>query len=204
MLCVVTEVTERVIGERRLRVLRDLAARGGGVESVDETCRRACEVLALYPFDTPFAALYLIDPGAHRARRAARTRELPEAALPETLALDGARSPWHLRELLESETQQLEDLQVAGLDIPAGPWPDRVKQALILPLKGTKHGLGGFLIAGVSPRLLLDDDYRSFWTWWRIRPVYRRGRPSRPRAEVRLSRTGQDRTFRTSARPAHR
>jgi PAS domain-containing protein len=27
MLCVVTEVTERVIGERRLRVLRDLAAR---------------------------------------------------------------------------------------------------------------------------------------------------------------------------------
>ncbi len=28
MLCVVTEVTERVIGERRLRVLRDLAARG--------------------------------------------------------------------------------------------------------------------------------------------------------------------------------
>jgi PAS domain S-box-containing protein len=104
----------------------------------------------------------LIDPGAHRARRAARTRELPEAALPETLALDGARSPWHLRELLESETQQLEDLQVAGLDIPAGPWPDRVKQALILPLKGTKHGLAGFLIAGVSPRRALDEAYRSF------------------------------------------
>ena len=35
MLCVVTEVTERVIGERRLRVLRDLAARGGGVDGVE-------------------------------------------------------------------------------------------------------------------------------------------------------------------------
>jgi hypothetical protein len=33
MLCVVTEVTERVIGERRLRVLRDLAARATGMET---------------------------------------------------------------------------------------------------------------------------------------------------------------------------
>ncbi len=37
MLCVVTEVTDRVIGERRLRILRDLAARTMGVESVEES-----------------------------------------------------------------------------------------------------------------------------------------------------------------------
>src|ERR1700727_2178534 len=61
MLCVVTEVTDRVIGERRLRVLRDLAARTVGVEGVEDSCRRLCEVLAQYPLDTPFAALYMID-----------------------------------------------------------------------------------------------------------------------------------------------
>ena len=66
MLCVVTEVTERVIGERRLRVLRDLAARAVGVESVEESCRRLCEVLAQYPLDVPFAALYLIEPASSR------------------------------------------------------------------------------------------------------------------------------------------
>jgi PAS domain S-box-containing protein len=163
MLCVVTEVTERVIDERRLRVLRDLAARGGGVDGVEESCRRACEVLALYPFDTPFAALYLIESGAQQARRVARTRELPEPALPETLALNDARSPWHLRELLESEeAQHLHDLPAAGLDIRAEPWPDRVQQALVLPLNGSQHGLTGFLIAGVSPRRALDEAYRSF------------------------------------------
>ena len=53
MLCVVTEVTERVIGERRLRVLRDLAARAGGVAGVEETCRRACDVLASLPLTCP-------------------------------------------------------------------------------------------------------------------------------------------------------
>ena len=63
MLCVVTEVTDRVIGERRLRVLRDLAARAVGVESIEESCRRLCEVLAQYPLDMPFAALYLLDAG---------------------------------------------------------------------------------------------------------------------------------------------
>src|SRR5271156_5685292 len=68
MLCVVTEVTERVIGERRLRVLRDLAASAIGVESVEESCRRACEVLAHYPGDVPFAALYLVS-GERKAKR---------------------------------------------------------------------------------------------------------------------------------------
>src|ERR1700761_9440202 len=53
MLCVVTEVTERVIGERRLRVLRDLAAQSAGIESVTASCRRAMHVLAQYPNDLP-------------------------------------------------------------------------------------------------------------------------------------------------------
>ena len=163
MLCVVTEVTERVIGERRLRVLRDLAARGRGVDGVQQSCTRVCEVLALYPFDTPFAALYLIEPGARQARRVARTRDLPELLLPEMLALNDANSPWRLRELFESETaQELCDLSAVGLDIAAEPWPDAVKQALVLPLKHAKQGLNGFLIAGVSPRRALDEAYRAF------------------------------------------
>ena len=163
MLCVVTEVTERVIGERRLRILRDLAARGRGVDSVQKSCTRACEVLALYPFDTPFAALYLIEPGAQHARRAARTGELPQVALPELLTLNDANAPWHLRNLFESEVaQELDNLPAAGVNVLAEPWPDPVKQALALPLKHTKQGLSGFLIVGVSPRRALDEAYRSF------------------------------------------
>src|SRR5579863_5822414 len=61
MLCVVTEVTERVIGERRLRALRDLGTQSGTRGSVAEACERICNVLARYPLDVSFAGLYLAD-----------------------------------------------------------------------------------------------------------------------------------------------
>ena len=66
MLCVVTEVTERVIGERRLRMLSDLAARERR-KAWRRPCRGACEVLAHYPLDVPFAALYLVEPDGQLA-----------------------------------------------------------------------------------------------------------------------------------------
>src|SRR5579863_6425622 len=57
MLCVVTEVTNRVIGERRLRILHDLAAHPAGLQSVERSCESLCEVLGQYRLDTPFAAI---------------------------------------------------------------------------------------------------------------------------------------------------
>ncbi|MGH8199889.1 MAG: hypothetical protein ACREVO_05920 [Steroidobacteraceae bacterium] len=94
MLCVVTEVTERVVGERRLRILRDLAARPAGATSVEESCRGACEVLAEHPFSIPFAAIYLLHQESRSARRGAHTRGLPEHVLP--LTLDEADITWPL------------------------------------------------------------------------------------------------------------
>ena len=162
MLCVVTEVTDRVIGERRLRVLRDLAARAVGVEGVEESCRRLCEVIAQYPLDLPFAALYLIDASRQQARCIARTGELRERLTPTELAL--TNSLWPLAELMHSEAaQELQQLPKLGFEIPAGPWPDLVQRGLVLPLKGSgQEGLAGFLIVGVSPRRPLDEAYRSF------------------------------------------
>jgi PAS domain S-box-containing protein len=162
MLCVVTEVTDRVIGERRLRVLRDLAARAVGVEGVEDSCRRLCEVLGQYPLDTPFAALYLIDADGQRARCVARSGYLSAPGLPAELAVTD--SPWPLVRLINSEVaQELEQLPNIGIRIPAGPWPDPVQRALLLPLKGSGQlGLAGFLIVGTSPRRPLDEAYRSF------------------------------------------
>jgi signal transduction histidine kinase len=162
MLCVVTEVTERVIGERRLRVLGDLAS-CAGVQRVEEACRRACEVLARYPLDVPFAALYLFDDAAQPARRVASAGAATARVLPVSLAVDDAPSPWSLHGLLASEAvQQIDDLPGRGVELAAEPWRDRVKQALVLPLKASGPGLAGVLIAGCSPRRALDEPYRSF------------------------------------------
>ena len=59
--CPVIETTEKVIGERRLRTLRDLAAKCKGVESEEGTFDAAASILAANPHDVPFAMIYEID-----------------------------------------------------------------------------------------------------------------------------------------------
>ncbi len=173
MLCVVTEVTERVIGERRLRVLRDLAAQTVGVGTANDSCQRAAQVLAQYPNDLPFAALYLVgEQGGDaasssptiQARLAAVSRPLPSDWFPSAIRLADGASPWGLEKLLSGQSSRsVSGLPRQGLSIPAGPWPDPVQQALVLPIKSAcQERLSGFLIAGLSPRRAFDDAYGSF------------------------------------------
>ncbi len=164
MLCVVTEVTERVIGERRLHVLRDLAVRVTGVDSIESSCRRAIDVLRQYPVDLPVAALYLIDPAGLRARRVAVTREVPESALPVSVALDDTSGPWEFARALAMESgQQIADLPSRNVRLEARPWSDLIQQGFVMPLKGGgQDRLAGFLLVGVSPRRPLDQPYVEF------------------------------------------
>jgi len=183
MLCVVTEVTERVIGERRLHALRDLAARpareagdeggqraagdkrgtgGELVEGVEESCRRLCDVLSQYPLDTPFAALYLFDADGQTAHSVARTGQLSAQLLPDELGREN--TSWPVAALIDSQSpQEVQRLPRIGVHIPAGPWPDPVQRALLLPLKVSgQQGVAGFLLVGTSPRRPFDEAYRAF------------------------------------------
>ena len=105
MLCVVTEVTERVIGERRLRTLRDLARaprrrreRGEGLPSGSSGGS------AQYRLDVPFAALYLVD--ARRSGAAPAWPSQRNAAggiAPERWRLSDAARPGRWRPSCTSE-----------------------------------------------------------------------------------------------------
>ena len=161
MLCVVTEVTDRIIGERRLRVLRDLAAQAVGVETVPDSCQHAIQVLAQHPADVPFSALYLMSADGAGLQRSAVSRELPADWFPESLPLSD--SDWKLGGQQGHLSRRVLALPRLGLQISAGIWPDPVPQAVILPLKSTAHERPlGFLIAGVSPRRMFDEPYSSF------------------------------------------
>src|SRR5262245_35341285 len=61
VLLVTFETTDRVLAERRLRTLRELAAETAKARSADEACARAAEVLAGNPSDLPFCLLSLTD-----------------------------------------------------------------------------------------------------------------------------------------------
>jgi PAS domain S-box-containing protein len=164
MLCVVTEVTERVIGERRLRVLRDLAARASGMETVQEACDRLIGVLGEDEWDVPFACLYLPDDDGANARLAAHVGAIPAALRPESVALDDASSPWPLATVLASGEPQSVSLPRGAYSVPGPLWSNTVSQALVLPVRrqGSLAGVA-LLIVGISPRRALDDSYRGFF-----------------------------------------
>ena len=57
--CIVTETTERVVGERRMALLRDLAARNATARTTRVACVLAMETLAAKPEDVRFALAYV-------------------------------------------------------------------------------------------------------------------------------------------------
>ena len=84
--CIVNETTERVIGERRLALLKDLAARNATARTARDACFLATETMAGSPLDVTFALAYLDDelqsatPGAERKLAESNpvfVRELP-------------------------------------------------------------------------------------------------------------------------------
>ena len=79
--CIVTETTERVVGGRRMAVLKELAERNATARTARDACVLAMETLAAKPQDIAFALTYLDDqlqsctPGAQE-QLAACPREL--------------------------------------------------------------------------------------------------------------------------------
>jgi PAS domain S-box-containing protein len=163
MLCVVTEVTERIIGERRLRTLRDLAARSTGVKSVQEACDTLVDVLKSDPLDVPFICVYTLDEARQRADLASYYGSVPERLRPPELSLSDPGSAWPIAATVRGSIDVIE--LPPGVDAVGSPlWPDRVAQAITISVRkqGTSAPVA-LLIAGVSPRRALDEGYRSFY-----------------------------------------
>src|SRR5260221_5678853 len=57
----VTETTAKMVSERRIRALRDLAARTGKAQTSQEALTLAAQTLAEFDLDIPFALFYLLD-----------------------------------------------------------------------------------------------------------------------------------------------
>jgi signal transduction histidine kinase len=154
MLCVVTEVTERVIGERHLRVLHDLAASAAGTESVQKVCDQLVEVLSENLLDVPFSCLYVIDEAAPQGRLASHHGNIPI----------GKDDPWRLSEAVLREESYVVSLTELDEKIPSPLWPEqRISQAMVLPIRGPgSPAPTAVLVAGISPRQALADSYRAF------------------------------------------
>ncbi|HET7113712.1 MAG TPA: GAF domain-containing sensor histidine kinase, partial [Pyrinomonadaceae bacterium] len=163
--CACYESTGQVIGERRLRTLRDLGRTVMEVKSAEEACAAAARTLESNPHDVPFALLYLLDDKAQNARLIATTGfEDTAKGIPEQVALNESAA-WPFVSVLESGVGEVvSDLTARFGALPGGPWPESPEAAYVLPI--AVPGVAkptGFLVGGLSPRRVIDADYRSFF-----------------------------------------
>jgi signal transduction histidine kinase len=163
----VTETTNRMLSERRMRVLRDLAARTGNAQSPEEVCTMAAQTLSDYRLDLPFALFYLFEDKSEQARLIA-SASLPDgsAASPLFVSLVTAEgSTWPLAELATTgRAQHVTDVETRFGRFSCGEYPESQKQAIALPLTppGSKRPVGA-LVTGVSTRLELNESYQAFY-----------------------------------------
>jgi signal transduction histidine kinase/DNA-binding response OmpR family regulator len=166
VIATVVEVTDKIIGERRITALRDLGASASEGRTAEEACTFAARALENHDKDVPFALLYLLDAKGETARLAAAAGVAEGGPANVSLvSLDGCEAgPWPLAQALTRRAPvTVENLAQRLSKVPAGPWSDPPHAAVIVPIASSSvNQISGFLVAGVSPRLRFDEQYRSF------------------------------------------
>ena len=158
--CAVTEETERVLADRRLRTLRELGTEMAKANTVEEVCRFAANVFTNNPYDIPFALIYRLDNESKQVQLLSTTNF-------DTIAIAQASERFNQwlqnHGLATDESSVIENVEEQFGALPGGAWSQPPNQAVVLPLHRSGQEPFGFLIAGVSPYRLLDEDYRGFF-----------------------------------------
>src|ERR1700722_3050102 len=165
IICANSDDTARVIGERQLMLLRDLAASTADARLWRDACELSVRALQTDARDIPFALLYMAEPGGADITLAGASGIAPgHRAAPEAMRATEA-AHWPFAEVLRTQTPVVvSDLaQRFGPGLPSGPWSLELTQAVVLPIMpGGETARAGVLVAALNPCRLLDDGYRAF------------------------------------------
>lgn len=163
-LCVVTEETDRVIGERRLDTLRYFSAELNKASTEEEVVDSVVRCLGENQKDLPFTLAYVFEENGKRARLASQTGlPIGHPAAPDLINTETG-SIWPLTELLEGKDSFIvEDLNARFDSLPTGFWDRSPWRALLVPITSqTQNTPAGVLIVGLNPYRPLDVSYAGF------------------------------------------
>lgn len=158
VLVTVTETSGRVLGERRLKTLRELGDRTYQCKTLAETSSCISNVLSGNRFDIPFSLFYSFDASENKY------------TLDGTSGIIANQSSFSLENIVELATSRpfvsvpLADISATISLLGEAPWPEIPHQccACFLSRRDQLKSFG-ILVLGVSPRLNYDHNYQNFF-----------------------------------------
>jgi PAS domain S-box-containing protein len=164
MLCVVTEETERVIGERRLFALQELAAGIAGNNTLGMVFDAVSSQLNLNLKDLPFTLTYLFDERGDANLACSSGVDSHHPIAPARIDPEDPNAAWPAEEILVRRTAlNLSDLKERFASLPMGAWDKPPREAIIVPIaQQGRDAPAGFLVAGINPYRRMDDAYLGF------------------------------------------
>ncbi len=164
IICANTNDTHRIIGERQLALLRELAAKTADARTFNEACTVSASCLGTNPYDLPFAMIYLVEPDRQQISLAGASGiNRNHAAVPEIVDLT-SDSAWPFAKVIEThQVSIISDLGASFDNLPTGAWQQAPHQAVAVSIAPSgQNGKAGILVAGLNPFRLFDDGYRGF------------------------------------------
>ncbi|MNK11552.1 Sensor histidine kinase TmoS [compost metagenome] len=163
----ITETTDKMLSARRTQVLRDLGAAVGKAKSIEEVASETESKYSEFLDDLPFVLIYSYDAVEGQAKliSAAGTAEATQLAVESINLNDTNVKSWPFAQLTETKSAiALHQLAEIFGDFNCQPYPETPHTAVMMPIHISGQDTPfGFLVAGVSARRALDEDYLAFY-----------------------------------------
>jgi diguanylate cyclase (GGDEF)-like protein/PAS domain S-box-containing protein len=161
----VVETTGPMLAQRRALLVRDIALRSAGANSIQQVLTLTAGVLSENELDIPFALFYLFDAWCTQAKLAASSGVPAGMAFsPVTIAHGTGAQTWPLIELASKPDSSflLADIEQRFGAISCGPYPESPHAAMLVTIGAADSALPvGACVFGLSPRLPADETCRG-------------------------------------------
>ena len=162
----IIEMTQQILAERRLTILRVVANCTLNAKTVKEASALIIDCLKDFELDLPFALLYGMPADGKKAQlQGSFGVEIHSPLAPAIINIEQSLKCWPIAEAIKTGKGLLveEVAEIFGI-VHCGPYPETPTQALVFPITipSAAH-TNYFLVVGVSSRRRLDEKYLSFY-----------------------------------------
>lgn len=161
LFCACNEETEKIIRERRLKLLKGITEIGTTHSELEDVFEKAVRIFLEDPNDFPFILAYILEDDETTATllKSSHTRNLKKSFLAPININKPEDDKWCFKEVLKRGTtkylQDIHNIFSQGKQL--------TDLAVVMPIRKSDQGkLAGFFVAGISPQLELNEEYKNF------------------------------------------